>query len=201
MIRENNQTIIEYQPEQPMPLASVVKVIVAIEYALQVEAQRIDPTEWVSLDELEKYYIPHTDGESHPEWLAQMERSNKISGQRVELQEVARGMILFSSNANTEFLMERLGLDRINHTLAELPFSKHQEIYPYSSAILIPTYLRMKEDLSKRQLTTRITNMSHEEYKELAIFIHQQLKEGGKLIGLFQPEMDLFKKQVIRRLK
>lgn len=51
--------------------------------------------------------------------------------------EVAKGMMQFSSNANTEFLMWKLGLNNINANLPKLGLDKHQPLYPFVSALYV----------------------------------------------------------------
>lgn len=85
-------------------------------------------------------------------------------------------MIKFSSNANTEYLMELLGLDAINNRLEVLDIENHEEIYPIVGALAISSYLKEKENLSKKALINRLNNMSMEEYRSLAKEVSQLLK-------------------------
>ena len=73
----NDSLIAERNPNKLMPLASTVKIILAIEYALQSSQGKINPQEEVSIDELAKFYIPNTDGGAHPSWLKSVK--NKIN--------------------------------------------------------------------------------------------------------------------------
>ena len=52
-----------------MPLASTVKIIVAIEFAKQAAHNVFSKNEKIALSELAKYYIPNTDGDAHPQWI------------------------------------------------------------------------------------------------------------------------------------
>ena len=91
----------------PRPLASTMKVLVLVEYARQVEAGLLDPAERVPLDSVGVYYVPLTDGGAHCQALA----VHRTEDGTVALDEVARMMVRFSSNAATDYLIARLGRD------------------------------------------------------------------------------------------
>lgn len=106
-INYNGEKWVEVNPNNLLPLASTVKIIIAIEYARQAANGQINPLQEVSLEELNTFYIPKTDGGAHEAWIASLNHGTKID--KVYLSEVAKGMIAYSSNANTEYLMNVLG--------------------------------------------------------------------------------------------
>jgi D-alanyl-D-alanine carboxypeptidase len=176
----DGNTIISQEGDVKRPLASTVKTILAIEYANQVVGGDIDPEELIPLAELDKFYLANTDGGAHPAWLEEMSASGQISNNRVPLHEVAKGMIMFSSNANTDFLLEKLGAESINNVLETLELEQHDPVYPLVSALLIPEYLDHEHNgsLSNRELESMLLDINLEEYRELAWEIHYELKEG-----------------------
>ncbi|MGZ0040512.1 serine hydrolase [Paenibacillus ottowii] len=66
---KNGMVKISYNSEFKMPLASTAKVIIAIEFARQVAAKLLDEHELVALEELNKFYIPGSDGNAHNNWI------------------------------------------------------------------------------------------------------------------------------------
>ena len=48
-------------------------------------------------------------------------------------------MLQYSSNANTEYLINILGIENINQNIKELGLQQHEEVYPFVSAL----YLRI----------------------------------------------------------
>lgn len=62
VINYNDEHWVNINEKEPLPLASTVKIIVAIEYAQQVADGKIDPNQIISLEELDKFYIAKTDG-------------------------------------------------------------------------------------------------------------------------------------------
>lgn len=143
-IIENGVTVADLQSEVKRPLASTVKIIVLAEFADQVADKRIDLNEFVPLSSLNRFYIPNSDGGGHSSWLFDLEEMDVELEKGVTMEEVARGMMKYSSNANTEFLMEVLGLDAINQRLTNWGLEGHDKLYPFSSAILMPTYIKDK---------------------------------------------------------
>ena len=129
--QRNDTLLADIRSNKKMPLASTVKIIIAIEFAQQAANGKLNPEEAIPLSDLALFYIPDTDGGAHPDWLAEMQKQGKIQGNTVKLMEITKGMILFSSNANTEFLMQKLGLDNINANLAivlEALLNKNRDI-------------------------------------------------------------------------
>jgi D-alanyl-D-alanine carboxypeptidase len=133
----NDSVLVNHRSDTLMPLASTVKTIIAIEFAQQVAAGKIKPDEKIPLGEPARFYIKDTDGGAHPAWLTELKKEKLIQNNSVPLLEVAKGMMQFSSNANTEFLMWKLGLNNINANLPKLGLTKHQPLYPFVSALYV----------------------------------------------------------------
>ena len=125
--------------DRPMPLASTVKVLIAVEYAFQAAEGSVDPDARVPIAELERFYVPRTDGGAHEMWLKDARARNAIAHDgTVALREAVRGMIRFSSNANSEWVLDRLGPDRVNARARALDVRQPIPVYyAFASAQLI----------------------------------------------------------------
>ncbi|WNJ18179.1 serine hydrolase [Pontibacter sp. G13] len=154
------------------PLASTVKIVVAIEYAEQAAAGLIDPDAWISLDSVNRFYLPDTDGGAQPGWLASI--SEKTQQDQVQVREIAKGMIQFSSNANTEWLMDRLGYDSIQARLVKLGLQDHTEIHYIVSALLVGKVAF--PGLKGSDLVEALRNMDMSTYRQYCHEIHAALK-------------------------
>ncbi|TCW41549.1 D-alanyl-D-alanine carboxypeptidase [Laceyella sacchari] len=177
----NGKDVVKYRSSKLMPLASTVKIIVAVTYAKQAAKGKINPNERIPLTELDKYAIPGLDGGAQAQWLQHLKDNNLIINGKVPLEEVAKGMISFSTNANTEYLMERLSINQINQTLRELGLNKHQPIYPFYSSLLIP-YEIWKTDYSGQsiqdampKIKKKMRRMSLQEHRRWAEKVFTQL--------------------------
>src|SRR6476659_237939 len=101
LLRKNETVIAKLDENKLMPLASTVNIIVAIEFAKQAAHDIFDGNKKIPLSELDKYYLPGTDGDAHPSWITYEKKFGNIINDSVKLIDIARGMIMFSSYANT----------------------------------------------------------------------------------------------------
>ncbi|MER1987263.1 MAG: serine hydrolase [Solibacillus sp.] len=93
------------------------------------------------------------------------------------LNEVAKGMIAFSSNANTDFLLTKLGIDAVNNRLKALNLLDHTPIYPLVSALYVPLYLHEEKQVPIKNIASVIEKMSMQEYVQYVLQIHNRLLE------------------------
>lgn len=194
-IIKNGKSLADVQSDRLLSLASTVKIIIAIEYSQQAAHSEIDPAEKIKTGDLARFYIPGTDGGAHEAWLEAMKEQGHLQNGTVSLMEIAKGMISYSSNANTEFLMMRLGLDRINANLEKLQLLKHDKIFPFVSALFIPYEIAQskgldifdKKDVKKEE--SYFKEMSQASYIEESIKIHQKLIED--LNGDYKDEVNI----------
>ncbi len=141
LVKRNDKVVYSVNPNVVLPVASTMKLIVALEYTKQVTEGKIDSSSFVSINDVNRYYVPNTDGGAQDRWQKYLEKTGKITEGAVSLEEVAKGMVKFSSNANAEYLMELLGLDNINRNLQSLSLPAHQPLFPIVSSLYIPGYL------------------------------------------------------------
>ncbi len=106
--------------DTPLVMASTMKIIVLATYEYAVTQGELDPAEEVQISELEKYYLPLTDGGAHIQGLGSLGIKTDALGfaldqaRTISLDDIARIMIHYSGNAETDYLIERLGTERIN---------------------------------------------------------------------------------------
>jgi len=175
---ENGEQAVSYGSDRKRPLASVVKLIIAAEFAEQAAEGKIIAEESVHLRNLERFYIPDRDGNAHPEWLKSLGDISAAEA-TVPLLEVARGMIRFSSNANTEYLLEKLGLDRVNRRIGLLGLKEHDPVYPISSSMLSYSYLMETRELTHRQVLEVMKRFSYEDMADLAKDIFVRISQDS----------------------
>lgn len=88
---KNGVEKVSYHAEEQRPLASTAKLIVAVEFARQLVNQSLEKDELVSIEELQRYYIPGSDGHAHEKWVESVKSQNSIIEGKVTLFEIARG--------------------------------------------------------------------------------------------------------------
>ncbi len=184
-LRKNDTVIAHLNEDKLMPLASTVKIIVAIEFAKQAAHNVFDENERIPLRELDKYYLPNTDGDAHPKWVGYERSLGHVINDSVKLIDVARGMIIFSSNANMEYLMDKLGFDNIQNNLQLLGLKAHTPIYPLVSSLFL---YQNPKNLSEDKIIKVIGKLSNEDYAKAAILIHSELKNDSNYKKKFRPQ-------------
>ncbi|MGF1926301.1 MAG: serine hydrolase, partial [Bacteroidia bacterium] len=107
----------------------------------------------------------------------------KTSVDSVELLEVAKGMIRYSSNANTEFLIDLLGLNNINKNLKKLGLKAHQPLYYFTASALM-VCLKPK-GIDEDNWIKELRAMSVIEYNKKCREAHQRLKIDPSYIKQF----------------
>ncbi len=172
-LQVNQEPVARLNPDQMLPLASVVKIIIAIEYAEQAAAGEVDPDALIALSELEKYYVPKTDGGAHAAWLKNY--SGRIEDGKISLRRIAKGMIAFSSNANTEYLQQLLGIERINKRLELLGVSRHSDIYYLVSSMFVADEMVAESGGDTGDIPTRLGELSDVQYAAYIAQAHQKL--------------------------
>ena len=170
---KNDTTMIALEENRLMPLASTVKILIAIEYVRQVESGKLDRNEKIGLIDIERFYIKNTDGGAHPAWLKYMKKKHMISNDSVTLHNVVRGMISHSSNANSEYLMFKLGIDNINTGIKNIKIVDHTPIYPFVSSLLNCSLNKTK---SPSEFEVELKELSMEEYIFKANYYHDSLR-------------------------
>ena len=184
-LAQNDTMLAHLNENAMMPLASTVKILVAVEFAKQAANKVFDENEMVSLNELDKYYLPYTDGGAHPNWIAYEKQLGHIKNDSVALINVARGMIIFSSNANTEYLMDFVGLDNITNNNELLGIKRHTRIYPLVAALFM--YQNPKKK-SEDYILKGINSLTEEQYCRYAYDMHKALKYDTVLKSKFRPQ-------------
>jgi D-alanyl-D-alanine carboxypeptidase len=179
---QNDTVLAKLNENKLMPLASTVKILVALEFAKQAAKNEINENSFIALADLDKYYLANTDGNAHPDWIEYEKSIGHIKNDSVVLLDVARGMIQFSSNANTEYLMDLLGLDEIQKNLEILKVENHTKLYPVvASLFMYQNPKKLKED----KILKGIKKLSEEQYCRYIYDIHKALKNSPTLKSKF----------------
>lgn len=184
-LKQNDTVIASLNPDKMMPLASTMKILVAIEFSKQAAHHVFNIDSKVALSDLEKYYLPNTDGGAYPNWVNALKQQNKILNDSVSLIEVAKGMITFSSNANTEYLMDLLGLDNINNNYGLMGIKDFTPLYFYVSALML---YQNPKGIKEGKILKQIRALNRDNYMSAAAMIHSQLKNNPEYKKLFRPQ-------------
>ncbi|KZD43746.1 D-alanyl-D-alanine carboxypeptidase [Bacillus cereus] len=180
LIRKNGEVVTSVNENKKLPLASMAKIVIAVEFAKQVSEGKIRRDEQISLKELEKYYVKDTDGGAHPAWLEDAKARELVKNEQISLEEVAKGMIHYSSNANTTYLLEKLGIERVNDSLKELELTSHDKFSSYTASLYMRGYVEKELNEPENQSLEMIRNMSNDEYNKHVLQIHEWMKDESE---------------------
>ena len=147
-----------HNADRPMPLASVSKLIQLVAYANAVDAGELDPNQSVTLDDLDRYYLPGSDLGAHRRALRELDTDN------LTLDEVAWMMVRHSSNSASDYLHELLGQDAIEQTAVELGMTGQSAVCPWIGRFLTmgnPTR-EIRNTLAIEQLAANPDQYGHE---------------------------------------
>lgn len=184
-LHKNGGLAARLNEDKLMPLASTVKIIIAVEFAKQAANKIFNEEGYISLKELDKYYIPNTDGDAHPNWIKYERNLGHIRQDSVKMIDIARGMIMFSSNANAEYLMDTLGFDNVKTNLPLFALTKHTAIFPLVSSLFI---YQNPKGAKESEILKYISKLTEEQYDKFTFFIHQQLKYDPTFKTKFRPQ-------------
>lgn len=176
---ENGEEVISTSENNSMPLASVYKIMIAIEFIKQVEKGIINPKEQIPLKKLDDYVLIKRENDNHKKWLNKIKTIKGEQAKTIPLEEIVRSLFTHSSNPNTDYLLDKLGLENVNNTITE-NYKPHDKLYPIGLSELTHHYIKWKyEDSSSKETSDRITKLNYEEYTNLVTSI-QKLNEQGK---------------------
>lgn len=165
-LKEDGQDTVALNSEKEFPLASTLKIIIAYNFVKSVTNNKISINDNVELSKVDKFYIPNTDGGAHPNWKKSLNSSTEAS-----LLEIAKGMMQFSSNACTDYLINKIGMDVINQSIEALKLN-HDKIAYLTPPILIPGYLSERRSVAINKLEA----MDKQSYQELSQVIFEKMK-------------------------
>jgi D-alanyl-D-alanine carboxypeptidase len=166
LIVKNDSIVFERNIDAMKPLASTMKTIVLIEYAKQFSVDKFPDKALINLNDIGIYYVKDTDGGAHQRWIDDLNEQKRIFKNQVYLDDIVRGMMLFSSNACTEYLMDLLGIDNINANLAELNIKNHEKLF------FVVSYLYLIQEVGY----TKMAGMTNDELVTRTKEIHNRIK-------------------------
>lgn len=101
----NPRSVVFHNAGMSFPLASVSKLLILLEYAQRVDTGAIPLDEMVSVAQLDRYNLPRTDRGAHDRFMD----TYPDNVQNISLWDIAtEGMIQFSSNAASDYLLNRM---------------------------------------------------------------------------------------------
>jgi D-alanyl-D-alanine carboxypeptidase len=166
---DHEQPVISHNADQPLPLASTIKILLLAAYAEQVEQGRLQPDQPVMLADWQRYYLPGTDGGAHQASLQQLGITTDEAGfaldpaQRVPLDELVRAMIVESDNAAADYLLDRIGLAAMRDVIERAGLE--QQSLPLSSLGMFLSWRNHEQPRQQHERIEHLAALSTVEYR------------------------------------
>jgi len=154
-----------HNADAPLVLASTVKIVVLAAYADAVANGELDPDERIPIADVEKYYLPMTDGNAHIMGLQSVGLQTDDDGfardqaATLTLDDVARMMMDYSGNAETDYLITRLGPEKIASVIQKTGLEHHTPI-GLTLGVALTIFNHEEPSFSTRQLQSVIAEIS-----------------------------------------
>ncbi|MDT0739108.1 serine hydrolase [Staphylococcus haemolyticus] len=163
VIKKNDKYIYSHNHNKKFKVASLYKLIVAIEAQRQANIKEIDLNQRISISKIEKYnYMPKTNVK-YEKWKDSLRKNTS----KPTIRQIIEGMINYSSNPNTDFLIDYLGEEKVNELAMNLTNENHSYIYKSSSSLAIPIYLKEEKNYKDSQIKKIISESNKKKYKKL----------------------------------
>lgn len=183
---ENGTTIEDgkalfHNANEPLIVGSVMKTVVLAAFADMVVNGELDPNETVLVADWERYYLPSSDGGAHQSGLKSVGLQADQLGFAVDqtatvtLDELATMMMHYSGNASTDYLIERIGLERI--TAVSQTHLPHHTPINYKLGYALAT-LNHEAPFSAEWLQQVLTNVERGDTSDIerlmALYLHDE---------------------------
>ncbi|PKO00453.1 MAG: hypothetical protein CVU42_04605 [Chloroflexi bacterium HGW-Chloroflexi-4] len=158
--------------DAPLVAASMMKVMVLTAYESAVVSGDLNPDELISIADLEAYYLPKTDGNAHINGLASLGLKTDELGfahdqqASIRLDEIAKIMIHYSGNAETDYLIHRLGYEKVNSIQGMSHHTPIHSLLGASLAMMNHENSLANDDL-RQTLIKDVENMNYEYFDHL----------------------------------
>lgn len=121
-LSQNGEIIFSYNSNKNLPVSSTTKILVAAALAEQVTLGKIDLEESIPIQKITNLYLPSERSVAFDSWLKKRKS--------VQLSKLVRAMIKYNSNAIEEYLIGKIGLEKINNIIGILNLESHSKITP-----------------------------------------------------------------------
>ena len=182
---KNDYEIIKLNEDKMMPLAGTANLLVAVEFAKQAAYNVFGFNARIPLNEVTKFYIPNTDDGAYRNWVKFETRAGHLKNDSVKLIDVARGMVMYGSTANAEYLMEQLGFNNLKNDIKMFGLKQHTLLYPMPASLFL--YQNPKA-LPEDKVLKEIESLKDDDYYKAVFEIHRELNMDSGYLQKFRPQ-------------
>jgi hypothetical protein len=154
---DNPDSTILYNPRTPRTMGRLSNIFLIIEYARQVEDGTLDPGEQIPLSKIDRYQLPYMDASAHDNAIESIRDSNAESGSdsTAALQDIVEASVAFHELAMADFLLYKVGVDKVETLLDELSIQETESPLPFSGL-----YIALNPHLAGRSTSAHFDSLS-----------------------------------------
>lgn len=153
---DNPDSSISYNGHTPRTMGRLANLFVLAEYVRQTEEGQLDPDEAVPYAHINRYQLPYMDATDHQDALARLrEWSDGSSDSTVALKHVVEAAVRFNDTAIADYLLFRLGPDRIEALMDQLGIARTESPLPFSGL-----YITLNPHLQQRSTEAHFDSLS-----------------------------------------
>ncbi|ANQ49290.1 hypothetical protein KMW28_06625 [Flammeovirga yaeyamensis] len=170
---DNSGKVIKWRDNELSTVGGLVYWLYVLEYTRQVSNGTVKPNERVPLSEIQKFDASSNKMKFFHDYL---HYKNKLLREKVRLSEIASGLIHFTTDANGDYLMSRLGMDSVQRAVGTFHMHNTTTLFPISSA-MIHVHNPFQED--EKEFIHRIKNENLGEFREQVYQLYDSLNNDS----------------------
>lgn len=185
---EQPDSSIFYQADTLRPLGTLSNLLLAIEYARQVEQGMLNPDTRIKISDIDRYNLPKVYSTYHTEAINELKHSGKIKDGTISIEELARITLQTNDLAASDYLYFLLGVNHVNAIPEQLHLKTIQAPLPWSGLEIAwkPSLYHQTVD----QRFNDLKNMPAEKYRKLAINNAEKLVSDNNFFQKMQKSFE-----------
>ncbi|MDR9418820.1 serine hydrolase [Gracilimonas sp.] len=152
-----------YQEDVPRALGATSNLFLLMEYERQVAEGMLDPSETVTIDQIQKFALPEISENNHQKFVDEFE------GQSATLDDIVEAMLQNSDLVAADYLWFKVGEENIRTLVDTLNLSQTTLPLPFSGM-----YMRINPSLND---TAELKNMEFDRFAAESISAAERLKD------------------------
>ncbi len=163
--------------DEERPIMNVYRLLLLAAYGAAVEAGEIDPDERLALDELRRFHLEARGQGGHRAAVERLRDEGLIEDDSLSIASAVRGAVQFNDEAAADWLLLRLGEQKVDELREAMGWSKVASPLPSSGQVLSWSHPKMEERPGERVESLR--GMDRETYRSEVFALTEQFIEEG----------------------
>ncbi len=177
-----------YQADTLRPLGTLSNLLLAIEYARQVNQGILNPDTRIKISDIDRYNLPKIYSTYHTEAINELKHSGKITNGTISTDELVRIALQTNDLSASDYLYFLLGVNNVNDIPARLHLKTIEAPLPWSG-LEIAWKPSLYHQTAKQRYNV-LENMPEKEYRKLAVSNAQKLISNNDFFQKMQKSFE-----------